>query len=328
MMTMSSGNAIVDAVGRIGITGNVIPNSWYSAITRPNGKPYLNAIVILAEIVYWYRPTETRDEATGRTVEVKAKFKGDMLQRSYGSFAEQFGISKREATNALSALEEMGIVRRHLRNIYVRGMTLSNVLFVELVPERLMEVTHQEGAATTSKSETSNFSEGEGCTQEVTPVDAEGETYTKTSGETSLETSGRERGKRKRFTPPTRDEVAGYIHEMGYGLDPDEFMDKNEMRGWKQNNGQQIVDWKACVRMFERNRKRWASESTSSRSRNVSHGNSCSEPELVRLPYGMMPASLVKTEEEIERMTQFQRDCYYHNARTYQRNWEAEHGNE
>ena len=327
-MTVSSGNATVDAVGRIGITGNVIPNSWYSTIKRPNGKPYLNAIVILAEIVYWYRPTEMRDEATGRTVGTRAKFSGDMLQRSYGSFAEQFGISKREATSALSALEDMGLVRRHLRNICVKGVTLSNVLFIEIIPERLMDVTHPGDTGAVAKSETSDVLDGEVSLQEVTPPNAGSETYTKTSGETSLETSGRDTGKRKRFTPPTRDEVAGYIHEMGYGLDPDEFMDKNEMRGWRQNNGRQIVDWRACVRTFERNRKKWASESPSLRSRDASHGNDRSEPELVRLPYGMMPESLVKTDEEIERMTQFQRDCYYHNARTYQRNWEAEHGSE
>lgn len=70
-------------------------------------------------------------------------------------------------------------------------------------------------------------------------------------------TKNRESRKRKRFTPPTRDEVAGYIHEMGYGLDPDEFMDSNEMRGWKMRNGKTISDWKACVRTFERNRKKW-----------------------------------------------------------------------
>lgn len=313
MMTMSSGNAIVDAVGRIGITGNVIPNSWYSAITRPNGKPYLNAIVILAEIVYWYRPTETRDEATGRTVEVKAKFKGDMLQRSYGSFAEQFGISKREATNALSALEEMGIVRRHLRNICVRGMTFSNVLFVELVPERLMEVTHQEGAATTSKSETSNFSEGEGCTQEVTPVDAEGETYTKTSGETSLETSGRERGKRKRFTPPTLQECRDYAREKCPSVDADRFFDYYSEGGWHDAKGNPVRNWKQKMLTWSRHESSPVERVTKR------------EPDLVRLPYGMLPPSMVKTDEEIAEMMEFQRIAYYGNAKTYQRQWEESH---
>lgn len=317
-MTVSSGNATVDAVGRIGITGNVIPNSWYSTIKRPNGKPYLNAIVILAEIVYWYRPTEMRDEATGRTVGTRAKFSGDMLQRSYGSFAEQFGISKREATSALSALEDMGLVRRHLRNICVKGVTLSNVLFIELIPERLMEVTHPEDTGAAAKSETSNVLEGEVSLQEVTPPNAGSETYTKTSRETSLETSGRETGKRKRFTPPTLQEVEDYVREKGLNVDAKRFWDYYEAMDWHDRDGKKVQRWKGKAITW----------SNGNRPSSPSKPTQKPEPELVRLPYGMMPASLVKTDEEIERMTPFQRDCYYHNARTYQRDWEAEHGNE
>ena len=66
--------------------------------------------------------------------------------------------------------------------------------------------------------------------------------------------------KRKRFATPTVEEVDAYIKEKGYGINAQEFIDKNEMRGWKQNNGMPIVDWKACVRVFETNRKRWESE--------------------------------------------------------------------
>ena len=47
---LTSGNAIVDAMGSVNITGNVIPAVWYRTITKENGKPYLLAIVILADI--------------------------------------------------------------------------------------------------------------------------------------------------------------------------------------------------------------------------------------------------------------------------------------
>ena len=50
---LTSGNIIVDAMGSINITGNIIPAVWYRTITKENGKPYLLAIVILADIVYW-----------------------------------------------------------------------------------------------------------------------------------------------------------------------------------------------------------------------------------------------------------------------------------
>lgn len=54
---LTSGNEIVDAMGSINISGNIIPAVWYRTITKENGKPYLLAIVILADIVYWYRPS-------------------------------------------------------------------------------------------------------------------------------------------------------------------------------------------------------------------------------------------------------------------------------
>ena len=61
MAICSSQNTIVDQMANIVITGNVIPQNWYRAIVKPTGKPYVEAIMILADIVYWYRPTEVRD---------------------------------------------------------------------------------------------------------------------------------------------------------------------------------------------------------------------------------------------------------------------------
>ena len=71
----STGNRIVDEVGRINISGNIIPMVWFQAIRYPNGKPNVNAIIILADIVYWYRPTEIRDEITGQVVGRRKKFR-------------------------------------------------------------------------------------------------------------------------------------------------------------------------------------------------------------------------------------------------------------
>lgn len=62
---LTSGNEIVDAMGSTNISGNIIPAIWYKTITKENGKPYLLAIVILTDIVYWYRPSEVRDQGTG-----------------------------------------------------------------------------------------------------------------------------------------------------------------------------------------------------------------------------------------------------------------------
>ena len=163
-----SGNEIVDMVGRISITGNIIPQIWYKTITHPSGKPYLEAIVILSDIVYWYRPTEVRDERTGEVIAYRKRFKADLLQRSYADLAQQFGISKREATNAVVALEKIGVVRRHLRTIDVNGTKMANVLFLELVPKALLALTCGEVTPLTFKSETNTENTTENTTETST----------------------------------------------------------------------------------------------------------------------------------------------------------------
>ena len=188
-----SGNEIVDMVGRISITGNIIPQIWYKTITHPSGKPYLEAIVILSDIVYWYRPTEVRDERTGEVIAYRKRFKADLLQRSYADLAQQFGISKREATNAVVALEKIGVVRRHLRTIDVNGTKMANVLFLELVPKALLALTCGEVTPITFKSDTSHVQKGDLSRSEVTPLTFKSETNTENTTENTMETSTRDR---------------------------------------------------------------------------------------------------------------------------------------
>ena len=69
----TTGNKAVDAVGEMNLTGNIIPEAWYRTITK-NGKPCSLAILLLADIVYWYRPTEHRDETTQNVI-YKKKFR-------------------------------------------------------------------------------------------------------------------------------------------------------------------------------------------------------------------------------------------------------------
>ena len=63
-----------------------------------------------------------------------------------------------------------------------------------------------------------------------------------------------------RFAPPTLPEVSEYINQMLYGLDPEEFLDKNTATGWIMNGGKKVKDWKAHVRNWEKMRKKWDAE--------------------------------------------------------------------
>ena len=139
----SSGNSIVDRVSEISITGNIIPNVWYKTLCMDNGKPYLIAISILADIVYWYRATEVRDENSGELTGYRKKFKADFLQRSYQQICQMFNISKKQAREALKFLADNGVVIQHLRDVITKdGTRLHNVMYLELVPERLYELTY------------------------------------------------------------------------------------------------------------------------------------------------------------------------------------------
>ena len=92
--------------------------------------------------MYWYKPTELRDESSGQVVAVKKKFKADLLQRSYQQISEQFGISKKEATNAIIFLEKLGVVKRVFRTVNINGLVVNNVLYLELIVQKLRQLTY------------------------------------------------------------------------------------------------------------------------------------------------------------------------------------------
>ena len=82
MREYTTGNRIVDASAEISITGNITPQAWYKTIVKETGKPHLAAIVILSDIVYWYRPTELRDESTGQIVKnLKLIYSREVINR-------------------------------------------------------------------------------------------------------------------------------------------------------------------------------------------------------------------------------------------------------
>lgn len=152
----STGNRTTDRLVQLRITGNVIPQIWYKTIRKGTGKPNLNAIIILADIVYWYRPVEIRDEGSGALIGYRKRFKGDLLQRSYQQIADQFGISKRDATNAVVELEKLGVVKRVFRTLTAEGISIPNVLFLSLDADVLERITYPsefEDAAVDSRTD-------------------------------------------------------------------------------------------------------------------------------------------------------------------------------
>lgn len=130
-------------IEKISITGNVVPPSWYQAIKTKSGKTALLAINILADVVYWYRPTVIRDEETGAIISKSKKFKSDKLQRQYSQIVDFLGCSKEQAKEAVDLLVDLGLITREFRTVKTGTMILNNVMFLEPIPPRIEEITYR-----------------------------------------------------------------------------------------------------------------------------------------------------------------------------------------
>lgn len=98
-----------------------------------------------------------------------------------------------------------------------------------------------------------------------TPIDTQTDTHIDTQTETNntlntLDTLNiKEKeipkgiSKKKKFTPPTVEEVEEYCRERKNNVDAQRFVDYYTANGWVQGKGKPIKDWKAAVRTWERN---------------------------------------------------------------------------
>ncbi|MGM0854025.1 MAG: DnaD domain-containing protein [Bacillota bacterium] len=136
---MKSGCQVVDQIGELKIEGNIVPHLWYKNITFSSGKAHFVAITLLADIVYWYRPTVIKDES-GMIVGARTKFKGDMLQKSYQAFVDSYGFTKRQVKDAIDFLVDHHLLLREFRTISTSSILLNNVMFVQPVTGNVQRV--------------------------------------------------------------------------------------------------------------------------------------------------------------------------------------------
>ena len=133
----------VEAMKGLHMEGNIIPMEWFSHITFENGRPDTNAILLLSDIVYWYRPTIVRDEGSGQVLGYQKKFRADLLQKNYQDYETLFGFSKKQIRDAFVRLEEIGVIRRLFRTVETGFGPQSNVMFIDLFAEKVCEITHK-----------------------------------------------------------------------------------------------------------------------------------------------------------------------------------------
>ena len=175
------------ALSNVSFEGNIIPIEWFSYIKLANEKPDIISILILADIVYWYRPSTVRDEASGRVIEHRKKFKADLLQRSYKEFESQFGLSRDQIRDSLQRLEQVGLIKRIFRNIDSQNTTLYNVMFIQIFPSKIIEITNNGGGVRKYPNTSSDISHHL-LGNILTPLRIYPNTYTQTTTEITTDT--------------------------------------------------------------------------------------------------------------------------------------------
>ena len=222
---MKTENDIVNKVGKMRFSGNVIPEAWYKTIVSSNGRVNLLAISILADIVYWYRPMEIRDEMTGDVTWKKKFADDDYLQRNYSKICEKYNVSTKQAREALIVLETLGVVKRHFRTIETEMGKCPNVMYIELIPETLYKLTYPE--PTDESVKTSFPSDKEVFTKKETCPSPEVRTNTKNTTETTTKTTTTARARdvvdqaMEIFAPLrlSKDNIRAIVREAEYDID-------------------------------------------------------------------------------------------------------------
>ena len=158
-------NRVVKEITEMSIKGNLIDNGWYKHLRYENGKVNLNAVVILGEIVYWYRACKKKNENIGLVAKNNQKFKGDKLQKSYLALSEQFGLTKRQVKEACDFLKGKEFITVEYRNVRLSdGRIMSNVMYFEPIVENIKKISccyESDDKEETEKSSMCNCEDGQ-----------------------------------------------------------------------------------------------------------------------------------------------------------------------
>ena len=182
------------------IQGDIVPQIWYNHIKykteKGKTKTDLLAIAILANTVYWYRPTEIRDESTNKVIGYKKKFESDMLQRSYGQLGNFYGKTKREVKSSIALLVDLNLIKIEFRSLYVRGVLHNNVMFIDLIVDEIKKISMIDDMIYTPPTKKRNSllqKKDRDYTENLSEPPAEiGNTNTKIISKTTTETSQKE----------------------------------------------------------------------------------------------------------------------------------------
>ena len=141
---------------------------------------------------------------------------------------------------------------RHIAEFCQCSETKVSTAISKLIELGYIYVKHFDGRQRILKSRLSNF---ERQILKKSKADIKDLKESNTDNNTSNNTSKKDIGeepKRKRFVPPTLEEVKAYCIERKNNVDAERFIDYYTSNGWQVGKNK-MKDWKAAVRTWERN---------------------------------------------------------------------------
>lgn len=145
-----------------------------------------------------------------------------------------------------------------------------------------------------------------------TETDTDTDTNTITPSIDGSNSKGAKAPARKRFIPPTLEQVQEYCTQRQNNVDPQYWFDYYSSNGWKVGKNS-MQDWKASVRTWERN---------SYQSANTSQRGSKTKPRNALVPAADMPDDKMDIESK-RRMLETMRMAFGEEAEEYKQAYEA-----
>ena len=107
-----TGHPIVDQIGEIHFEGRLIPHAWrrHPLLRNDAGKTSGCVLDLLADIVYFHRPSQKFDTASGRLLYHYKKFETDRYRIDYAAWCEANGYSDDQVRRAVAFLRSKGII--------------------------------------------------------------------------------------------------------------------------------------------------------------------------------------------------------------------------
>jgi hypothetical protein len=141
METQNTLPVAVLAISQIHFEGDIIPQEWFKHIKTSSGETDAIGILILADLISWYRPIRAQNENTGEPLPPRQKFEEDMFRATETYYQNKFGFNKDQIEQALTRLEKTGYIRQEISDFKTK-VSITQIRYIEPIPSKILEITY------------------------------------------------------------------------------------------------------------------------------------------------------------------------------------------